>query len=407
MNEAFEHLMAPIDRYEGTLARLMGDAIFALFGAPIAHEDDPQRAVSAGLAIVDAIRAYRGTIAGDLDLNVRVGINTGPVVVGEVGSDLRVEYTAMGDAVNVAARMEQTAEPGTVQITAETARLVAAVFDLGPPKASRSRARRSRSSRISCWGGSRPPRRRTVGCARDAARRTRRRDGDAAASGRRDARGSRGDGRADRRARSGEEPSDRGDARLLVDPPTAGRPRRPTTSAGSGRSGSASRSTRRAPTRSTGGCSRRSPASPTRIRRTSSGTSSRRRSNRGRPSGSSRTCACGVRSSACPSPTRSRSRARRSGPRSWISSRGRPAYFGADPRLLVFEDLHWCDEASMDLLIETAKIVDELPCLFLFAFRPDRQAPSWRLKRWLETEHAALGRPRSSSRRCPRRTAAA
>ena len=62
--------------------------------------------------------------------------------------------------------------------------------------------------------------------------------------------------------------------------------------------------------------------------------------------------------------------------------------FGADePRLMVFEDLHWCDEASMDVLIETAKLVDELPCLFVFAFRPDRQAPSWRLKQWLETEY--------------------
>src|SRR5438552_1986919 len=124
MNEVFDLLIVPIDRYEGTVARLMGDAIFAFFGAPIAHEDDPHRAVSAGLEIVEAIRAR------DLDLNVRVGINTGPVVVGEVGSDLRVEYTAMGDAVNVAARMEQTAEPGTVQITDDTHRLVGAFFDV-------------------------------------------------------------------------------------------------------------------------------------------------------------------------------------------------------------------------------------------------------------------------------------
>src|SRR5262245_10597404 len=134
MNEGFERLIAPVYRYEGTLARLMGDAIFAFFGAPIAHEDDPERAVAAGLGIVDAIRAYREERRGQLasGLDVRVGINTGPVVVGEVGSDLRVEYTAMGDAVNVAARMEQTAEPGTVQITAETARLVREAFELGP-----------------------------------------------------------------------------------------------------------------------------------------------------------------------------------------------------------------------------------------------------------------------------------
>src|SRR5262245_13255735 len=134
MNEVFERLIGPVYRYEGTLARLMGDAIFAFFGAPIAHEDDPERAVAAGLGIVDAIRAYREERRGQLasGLDVRVGINTGPVVVGEVGSDLRVEYTAMGDAVNVAARMEQTAEPGTVQITAETARLVREAFELGP-----------------------------------------------------------------------------------------------------------------------------------------------------------------------------------------------------------------------------------------------------------------------------------
>src|SRR4029453_8801197 len=131
MNGAFERLIAPVYRYEGTLARLMGDAIFAFFGAPIAHEDDPQRAVWAGLDIVSGIAGYKEQVRAErgLDLDVRVGINTGPVMVGQVGSDLRLEYTAMGDAVNVAARMEQTAEPGTVQITAETHRLVEPLFD--------------------------------------------------------------------------------------------------------------------------------------------------------------------------------------------------------------------------------------------------------------------------------------
>jgi class 3 adenylate cyclase len=131
MNGAFEHLIAPVYRYEGTLARLMGDAVLAFFGAPIAHEDDPERAVLAGLEIVAGIEPYREEARKrwNLDFNVRVGINTGLVVVGEVGSDLRMEYTAMGDAVNLASRMEQTAEPGTVQIAEETHNRIAPLFD--------------------------------------------------------------------------------------------------------------------------------------------------------------------------------------------------------------------------------------------------------------------------------------
>jgi class 3 adenylate cyclase/tetratricopeptide (TPR) repeat protein len=134
MNLAYEQLIAPVVRHEGTVARLMGDAILAFFGAPTAHEDDPQRAVMAGLEIVSAVAPLRERLARErgLDLDVRVGINTGPVVVGQVGSELRQEYTAMGDAVNVAARMEQTAEPGTVQIAENTYRLVADLFDVEP-----------------------------------------------------------------------------------------------------------------------------------------------------------------------------------------------------------------------------------------------------------------------------------
>jgi class 3 adenylate cyclase len=121
----------------------MGDAILAFFGAPIAHEDDPKRAVRAGLQMVEGIREYREKIRRErgLDFDVRVGINTGLVVVGGVGTDLRLEYTAMGDAINLAARMEQTAKPGTVQITAYTYRLVPLVeveplADRGQGKAS-------------------------------------------------------------------------------------------------------------------------------------------------------------------------------------------------------------------------------------------------------------------------------
>jgi class 3 adenylate cyclase len=134
MNVAFEALSEPVERFGGTLARLMGDAILAFFGAPIAHEDDPQRAVIAGLAILENIQPLRLKLQRerDLDFNIRVGINTGLAVVGDVGSKVHEEYTAMGDAVNVAARMEQTAEPGTVQIAEGTYNLVAPFFDVHP-----------------------------------------------------------------------------------------------------------------------------------------------------------------------------------------------------------------------------------------------------------------------------------
>ncbi len=131
MNGAFKYLIEPVYRYEGTLARLMGDAILAFFGAPIGHEDDPQRAVLAALDIVEGMKVYSEQIKRErnLELNVRIGINTGLVVVGEVGSDLRVEYTAMGDAVNVASRMEQTAEPGTLQVSASTYKSISNLFE--------------------------------------------------------------------------------------------------------------------------------------------------------------------------------------------------------------------------------------------------------------------------------------
>ncbi|NJN82965.1 MAG: AAA family ATPase [Caldilineaceae bacterium] len=132
INGAFEQMIKPVYKYEGTVARLMGDGILAFFGAPIAHEDDPQRAVLAGLEIVAGVQKYREVTLARwrLPVDVRVGINTGSVVVGAVGSDLRMEYTALGDAINLAARMEQTAEPGTVQIAEETYKVVAPLFDV-------------------------------------------------------------------------------------------------------------------------------------------------------------------------------------------------------------------------------------------------------------------------------------
>jgi class 3 adenylate cyclase/tetratricopeptide (TPR) repeat protein len=132
MNGAFEYMIRPIYKYEGLVPRLMGDAILAFFGAPITHEDDPQRAVLAGLEIQEGIKPYAEEIRlkHGLEFGLRVGINTGLVVVGEIGSDLRMEYTALGDAINLAARMEQTAQVGTLQISDETYKLVAPFFEV-------------------------------------------------------------------------------------------------------------------------------------------------------------------------------------------------------------------------------------------------------------------------------------
>jgi ABC-type oligopeptide transport system substrate-binding subunit/class 3 adenylate cyclase len=135
MDGAFEVLIEPIYRYEGSLARLMGDAILAFFGAPIAHEDDPERACRAALEIIEGAHRYAAKLEQERGIggfNVRVGINTGLVVVGEAGSDLRVEYTAMGDAINLAARMESAAEPGTVLVTEDTHKLIAPLFQTEP-----------------------------------------------------------------------------------------------------------------------------------------------------------------------------------------------------------------------------------------------------------------------------------
>jgi len=132
MEGAFDVLIEPIMRYEGTLAQLTGDGILAFFGTPIAHEDDPERACRAALEIIEGAQKYAARLEeerGISGFNVRVGINTGLVVVGEMGSDLRVEYTAMGDAVNLAARMESAAQPGTILITEDTHRLIPPLFE--------------------------------------------------------------------------------------------------------------------------------------------------------------------------------------------------------------------------------------------------------------------------------------
>src|SRR5215212_6810836 len=134
MNGAFAFFNASVKKYDGTVARLLGDAILAFFGAPIAHEDDAERAVRAGLDIQAAAKEYAEAVRRDygVDFGVRVGINTGLAVLAAVGDEIRTEYTAMGDTTNVAARLQSAAAPGTVLISADTYHLVKQLFEIRP-----------------------------------------------------------------------------------------------------------------------------------------------------------------------------------------------------------------------------------------------------------------------------------
>jgi class 3 adenylate cyclase len=132
INEAFDLMSRAVFHYEGTIAQLQGDALLAFFGAPIAHEDDPERAIFAALDMLESIEEFARQLkqTQDIEFNIRAGLNSGPVMVGNVGSDLRFEYTALGDAVNVAARMQTAAQPGTIVITEMTRRLTGDTFEL-------------------------------------------------------------------------------------------------------------------------------------------------------------------------------------------------------------------------------------------------------------------------------------
>jgi class 3 adenylate cyclase/tetratricopeptide (TPR) repeat protein len=137
LDPVLEQMIEAVHRYEGTVNQVMGDGIMALFGAPLAHEDHAVRACYAALRMQDMVRHYSDELrrAQGVEVQIRVGLNSGEVVVRSVGSDLRMDYTAVGQTTHLAARMEQLAAPGTVRLTGETMRLVEGyveVKSLGP-----------------------------------------------------------------------------------------------------------------------------------------------------------------------------------------------------------------------------------------------------------------------------------
>jgi class 3 adenylate cyclase/tetratricopeptide (TPR) repeat protein len=134
LDPVLERMMEAVHRYEGTVNQIMGDGIMALFGAPVAHEDHAVRACYAALDLQTALRRYAEEIRrrDGVDVQIRVGLNSGEVVVRAIGSDLRMDYSAVGQTTHLAARMEQLARPGVTLLTADTLRLAEGYVEVTP-----------------------------------------------------------------------------------------------------------------------------------------------------------------------------------------------------------------------------------------------------------------------------------
>ncbi len=134
MDGCFKILIDEIHRHEGSINQFTGDGVMALFGAPLAHEDHAQRACHAALSIQKAMAGYGDKTKTDygVDFKLRIGLNSGPVIVGSIGDDLRMDYTAVGDTTNLAARMESLAEPASILVSESTHKLTRDFFEFEP-----------------------------------------------------------------------------------------------------------------------------------------------------------------------------------------------------------------------------------------------------------------------------------
>ncbi|MGW8325101.1 MAG: adenylate/guanylate cyclase domain-containing protein, partial [Desulfobacterales bacterium] len=125
LDPVLEHMMEAVHRYEGTVNQVMGDGIMALFGAPLAHEDHAVRACYAALRMQESVRRYAEDVhrTEGVPIHIRVGLNSGEVVVRSISNDLHMDYTAVGQTTHLAARMEQMAMPGSILMPSDTLRL--------------------------------------------------------------------------------------------------------------------------------------------------------------------------------------------------------------------------------------------------------------------------------------------
>jgi class 3 adenylate cyclase len=125
LDPALHAMMEAVHRYEGTVNQVLGDGIMALFGAPLAHEDHALRACYAALAMQTAMRRHTEAVrrSHGVEVQIRVGLNSGEVVVRAIGNDLHMNYSAVGQTTHLAARVEQLAPPGSIRLTAATLRI--------------------------------------------------------------------------------------------------------------------------------------------------------------------------------------------------------------------------------------------------------------------------------------------
>jgi class 3 adenylate cyclase/tetratricopeptide (TPR) repeat protein len=134
IDEAMALLTEVIHKYEGTIDKFTGDGLMALFGAPVAHENDPERAIRAAIEMQEVLKPFQARLklTYDIDFKTRIGINTGPAVAGKLGSNVHMEYTVIGDTVNVASRLESAAQPDTILVSTETYQRTHPIFDFEP-----------------------------------------------------------------------------------------------------------------------------------------------------------------------------------------------------------------------------------------------------------------------------------